>query len=188
MLARFVLGAVAAGAVIAPALAGQMMNADEARRQARCNLPAPVRCATCAFPVIRFRSAANPSAPRSGAFLSNRASTSTSKTSATSADRSRAWVSLIAISVVRAPRRCCWRGRWRDRVRCVRRCGPARWKSPRASKPRNSSDPGSSRSNPRRDRSFRNRKARQSCVAPPTDRHLRLPVLTHLEQRLAAIF
>ena len=32
MLARFVLGAVAAGAVIAPALAGQMMNADEARR------------------------------------------------------------------------------------------------------------------------------------------------------------
>ena len=32
MLARFVLGAVAAGAVIAPALAGQMMDADEARR------------------------------------------------------------------------------------------------------------------------------------------------------------
>ena len=31
MLARFVLGAVAAGAVIAPALAGQM-NADEARK------------------------------------------------------------------------------------------------------------------------------------------------------------
>ena len=32
MVARFVLGAVTAGAVIAPALAGQMMNADEARR------------------------------------------------------------------------------------------------------------------------------------------------------------
>jgi hypothetical protein len=32
MLARFVLGAVTTGAVIAPALAGQMMNADEARR------------------------------------------------------------------------------------------------------------------------------------------------------------
>jgi hypothetical protein len=32
MLARFVLGAVTAGAVISPALAGQMMNADEARR------------------------------------------------------------------------------------------------------------------------------------------------------------
>jgi hypothetical protein len=32
MLARFVLGAVTAGAVIAPALAGQMMSADEARR------------------------------------------------------------------------------------------------------------------------------------------------------------
>jgi hypothetical protein len=32
MLARFVLGAVAAGAVIAPALAGQMMDAEEARR------------------------------------------------------------------------------------------------------------------------------------------------------------
>ena len=32
MLARFVLGAVTAGALIAPALAGQMMNADEARR------------------------------------------------------------------------------------------------------------------------------------------------------------
>src|ERR1700690_3026102 len=32
MLARFVLGAVTAGAVIAPALAGQMMTADEARR------------------------------------------------------------------------------------------------------------------------------------------------------------
>src|ERR1700682_3294751 len=32
MLARFVLGAVTAGAVIAPALAGQMMNADEAGR------------------------------------------------------------------------------------------------------------------------------------------------------------
>jgi hypothetical protein len=32
MLARFVLGAVAAGAVIAPALAGQMMNAEEARK------------------------------------------------------------------------------------------------------------------------------------------------------------
>src|SRR3979409_432096 len=32
MLARLVLGAVAAGAVIAPALAGQMMNADEARK------------------------------------------------------------------------------------------------------------------------------------------------------------
>src|SRR5665213_551251 len=32
MLARIVLGAVAAGAVIAPALAGQMMNADEARK------------------------------------------------------------------------------------------------------------------------------------------------------------
>src|ERR1700732_1997566 len=32
MLPRFVVGAVTAGAVIAPALAGQMMNADEARR------------------------------------------------------------------------------------------------------------------------------------------------------------
>jgi hypothetical protein len=32
MLARFVFGTVAAGAVIVPALAGQMMNADEARR------------------------------------------------------------------------------------------------------------------------------------------------------------
>jgi hypothetical protein len=32
MLARFVLGAVTASAVIAPALAGQMMNADEARK------------------------------------------------------------------------------------------------------------------------------------------------------------
>ena len=32
MLARFVLGTVTAGAMIAPALAGQMMNADEARR------------------------------------------------------------------------------------------------------------------------------------------------------------
>jgi hypothetical protein len=32
MLARFVLGAVTAGAVVAPALAGQMMNAEEARR------------------------------------------------------------------------------------------------------------------------------------------------------------
>jgi len=32
MLARFVLGTVAAGAVIAPVLAGQMMSADEARR------------------------------------------------------------------------------------------------------------------------------------------------------------
>src|ERR1700686_2558231 len=32
MLARFVLGVVTAGAVIAPALAGQVMNADEARR------------------------------------------------------------------------------------------------------------------------------------------------------------
>jgi hypothetical protein len=32
MLARIVLGAVTAGAVIAPALAGQMMNADEARK------------------------------------------------------------------------------------------------------------------------------------------------------------
>src|SRR5665213_1570563 len=32
MLARFVLGAVAAVAVIAPAMAGQMMNAEEARK------------------------------------------------------------------------------------------------------------------------------------------------------------
>jgi hypothetical protein len=32
MLARFVLGAVAAGAVVAPALAGQVMNGEEARR------------------------------------------------------------------------------------------------------------------------------------------------------------
>src|ERR1700730_2723267 len=32
MLARFVLGAVTAGAVAAPALAGQMMNAEEARK------------------------------------------------------------------------------------------------------------------------------------------------------------
>ena len=32
MLARFVLGAVTASAVIAPALAGQMMNAEEARK------------------------------------------------------------------------------------------------------------------------------------------------------------
>jgi hypothetical protein len=32
MLARFVLGAVAAGAVVAPVLAGQMMNGDEARK------------------------------------------------------------------------------------------------------------------------------------------------------------
>ncbi|HWX05363.1 MAG TPA: hypothetical protein VN065_06000, partial [Bradyrhizobium sp.] len=32
MLARFVLGAVTAVAVVAPALAGQMMNAEEARR------------------------------------------------------------------------------------------------------------------------------------------------------------
>src|SRR4030088_52186 len=32
MLARFVLGAVAAGAVVVPALAGQLMNAEEARK------------------------------------------------------------------------------------------------------------------------------------------------------------
>src|SRR6202165_4044633 len=32
MLARLVLGAVTAGAVIVPSLAGQMMNADEARQ------------------------------------------------------------------------------------------------------------------------------------------------------------
>ncbi|HEY2210386.1 MAG TPA: hypothetical protein VGH62_01965 [Bradyrhizobium sp.] len=32
MLARFVLGAITAAAVIAPALAGEMMNADEARK------------------------------------------------------------------------------------------------------------------------------------------------------------
>jgi hypothetical protein len=32
MLARFVLGAVTAGAIVTPALAGQMMNAEEARR------------------------------------------------------------------------------------------------------------------------------------------------------------
>jgi hypothetical protein len=32
MLARFVWGALAAGALVAPALAGQLMNADEARR------------------------------------------------------------------------------------------------------------------------------------------------------------
>jgi hypothetical protein len=32
MVARFVLGALTASAVLAPALAGQMMNADEARR------------------------------------------------------------------------------------------------------------------------------------------------------------
>ena len=32
MLARFVLGVVAAGALLAPAIAGQAMNADEARR------------------------------------------------------------------------------------------------------------------------------------------------------------
>jgi hypothetical protein len=32
MLARFVVGAITAGAVVAPALAGQMLNADEARR------------------------------------------------------------------------------------------------------------------------------------------------------------
>jgi hypothetical protein len=32
MVARFVLGAVTAGAIVAPALAGQMMNAEEARR------------------------------------------------------------------------------------------------------------------------------------------------------------
>jgi hypothetical protein len=32
MLARFVLGAVAAGAVLAPALAGQMINGEEARK------------------------------------------------------------------------------------------------------------------------------------------------------------
>jgi hypothetical protein len=32
MLARFVWGALAAGTLVAPALAGQMMNADEARR------------------------------------------------------------------------------------------------------------------------------------------------------------
>src|SRR6195256_5127 len=32
MFARFVLGIVTAGAVIAPALAGEMMNADEARK------------------------------------------------------------------------------------------------------------------------------------------------------------
>jgi hypothetical protein len=32
MLVRFVLGAITAGAVIAPALAGQMMNAEEARK------------------------------------------------------------------------------------------------------------------------------------------------------------
>jgi hypothetical protein len=32
MFARFVLGAITAGAVIAPALSGQIMNADEARR------------------------------------------------------------------------------------------------------------------------------------------------------------
>ncbi len=140
MLARFVLGAVTAGAVIAPALAGQMMNADEARRFVAGKVFAftcfdGTRGAGRVFEdggaAIRSRSAASPSAPRSGAFRSSRASTSTSKTSGTSADRSRAWVSRIAISVVKAPRRCCWRGRWRDRVRCGRRCGPARWKYPR---------------------------------------------------------
>ena len=128
MLARFVLGAVTAGAVMAPALAGQM-NADEARKfvagkvfaftcfdgtrgagristtwapRARCSSAAPVRCVTCGCPAIRFRSAARPSARRSRAFRSSPASISTRQTSAASAARSRAWASPIAISVIRA--------------------------------------------------------------------------------------
>ena len=110
MLARFVLGAVTAGAVIAPELAGQMMNADEARRfvagkvfaftcfdgtprrrrvlrmaarRARYNFPAPVRCATCAS--RQYAQVRGQSVCAGIAFRSSRASTSTSKTSATSA-------------------------------------------------------------------------------------------------------
>ncbi len=183
MLARFVLGAVTAGAVIAPALAGQMMNADEARRF----VAGKVFAFTCfdgtrgagrifedggAAGAVQFSGSGPVRHMRlPGNTLQVRASTST--TSATSADRSRAWVSRIAISVVKAPRRCCWREQSPGRVRCVRRSGPARWKYPRfASRPRNSRDKGSSRSNPRRDPSFRNRKALRSCAVRPTDRCL----------------
>ena len=133
MLARFVLGAVTAGAMVAPALAG-MMNADEARKFVAGKVFAftcfdgtrgagrmlddmgamgavqfsgsgPVR-RICGCPAIRFRSAARRCAPRSRAFRSSRASISTRKTKSASADRFRAWASPIAISITRARRRC----------------------------------------------------------------------------------
>ena len=132
MLARLVLGAVTAAAMVVPALAG-MMNADEARRF----VAGKVFAFTCfdgtrgagrmlddlgaagsiqfsgAGPIRHVRLPGNTLQIRGQAvcasikgFRSSRASISTSTTSAPSAARCRAWASPIAISVTRARRRC----------------------------------------------------------------------------------
>ena len=132
MLARFVLGAVTAGAVIAPALAG-MMNADEARKFVAGKVFAftcfdgtrgagrilddmgaagavqftgsgPVRHVRLPGNTLQIRGQAVCASIRG--FRSSRASISRRRTSAASADRSRAWASPIAISAIRARRRC----------------------------------------------------------------------------------
>ena len=132
MLARLVLGAVTAGAMIVPALAG-MMNADEARRF----VAGKVFAFTCfdgtrgagrvlddlgaagsiqfsgSGPIRHVRLPGNTLQIRGQAvcasikgFRSSRASISTSGTIARSAAPSRAWASPIAISAIRARRRC----------------------------------------------------------------------------------
>ena len=107
MLARLVLGAVTAGAMVVPALAG-MMNADEARKF----VAGTVFAFTCfdgtrgAGRIMGDLGAAGSSARPSRVFRSSRASISTSRMIALSAAPSRAWVSPIAISVTRARRRC----------------------------------------------------------------------------------
>ena len=199
MLARFVLGAVTAGAVIAPALAGQMINADEARRFVAGKMFAftcfdGTRGAGRIFedggaagavqfsgsgPVRHLRLPGNTLQVRGQSVCASIRGFVRAVLQPRQADERnfRGSVSGMGFAYCdfrrQAPPRCCWRERWRGRVRCVRRSGPARWKYPRcASRPRNSRDKGSSRSNPRRDPSFRNRKALRSCAVRPTDRCL----------------
>ena len=202
MLARFVLGAVTAGAVIAPALAGQMMNADEARRF----VAGKVFAFTCfdgtrgagrmlrgwrrggRGAILRLRSGAPHAPSRQYAPGPRPVRLRLDQGASVRAvlqprQAGRAQLPRIGLGhgfrLLRFPSS----GRRADADGASGRpaafaasagSGPARWKYPRrVSRPRNSRDTGSSRSNPRRDRSFRNRKALRSCAARPTDRRPR---------------
>ena len=128
MFARLLLGAVTAGVIVTPALAG-MMTADEARRfvagkifaftcfdgtrgagrilddmgaAGSIQFSGAGRYAMYGCRATRCRSVARACARRSRAFRSNLVSISTNGMIAASADRSRVWALPIAISAIRA--------------------------------------------------------------------------------------
>ena len=203
MLARFVLGAVVAGAAIAPALAGQM-NAEEARRF----VSGKVFAFTCfdgtrgagrilddmgaagAVQFSRLRSHSScavarqyASDPRPGRLRVHQGHSV--RALLQSRQERRAQLPRIGLGhelrLLRFPSS--GRGADADGARggpsaFAARAGANRigGSDRRASRPRRSRAPRSSRSNPRRSQSRQDRKALWSCVARPTDRRgRRLP-------------